>query len=357
MTTVIPGMSFETRSDQLMSSSLGITLRDSGNASTNSSGHEGAYECRVSFQSTLLPVVYSLLFVLSLLGNFTALTSLLKNWRCSSQATAFTLNLIIIDVLFTLSLPLQIYYYANGNNWIFGEFMCKTTSSLFFANIYGCTMFLTCICMDRYIAVMHPIKYLKLQRPVYRALVSFVIWLVIAIVVLTYAFSGRTANRFADGKISCMENFGKKSWSGWLAPIAISSSIAGFFLPFFSIVTCYSLIARRIMGMTQGKQRGQHVKKKSLRTILVVLGVLIISFLPFHVVQILHTLARIQVLPSLSLLPFTCGARTVVMGLACLNSSLDPVVYYFSAENFQLLPFCHRKDSSRSSESTSNNKL
>ncbi|MGH0130000.1 UNVERIFIED_CONTAM: hypothetical protein FKN15_040511 [Acipenser sinensis] len=133
--------------------------------------------------------------------------------------------------------------------------MCKTTSSLFFANIYGCTMFLTCICVDRYIAVVHPIKYLKLQRPVYRALVSCVIWLVIAIVVLTYAFSGRTANRFADGKISCMENFGKKSWSGWLAPIAISSSIAGFFLPFFSIVTCYSLIARRIMGMTREAKR------------------------------------------------------------------------------------------------------
>nr|XP_015205157.1 PREDICTED: lysophosphatidic acid receptor 6-like [Lepisosteus oculatus] len=340
-----------------MSAPVSATENAKDNVSSNSStGEEASYRCidSTSFQFVLLPLVYTPVFVLSCLGNGTALWHLCRTWRRSSQAKVFIINLIILDVLFTLCLPLQISYHALGNMWVFGEVMCKITSCLFFSNIYSCTLFLTCVCVDRYVAVVHPIKYLRLQRPLYRVVVSCIIWLMFLFVVM-FIFSKRTTNVLPDGRIACMENFSSKSWSSRLAAINIMSSIAGFFLPFSATLTCYVLIGKRIMALTRGKQSTLHLKKKSLRTIMVVIGVLTVSFLPYHIIQTLHTLARVRVLPSSSLLRFTCGARKVVMGVASLNSCLDPIVYYLSGEDikFELPCFC-KENITSSTETTSN---
>ncbi|MBN3300997.1 lysophosphatidic acid receptor 6 [Amia ocellicauda] len=323
----------------------------------NSTQEIPSYQCisSSSFQFVLLPIIYSVVFVLSFLGNGVALGYLLKKWQRSPQAKIFILNLIILDLLFTLCLPFQITYHVLGNTWIFGEIMCKISSCLFFGNIYSCTLFLTCICVDRYIAVVHPIRYLKLQRPLYRILVSAAIWLLF-LFVLFFVFSKRMTNTFSDGRTACMENFSSKSWSGRLVTINLLTSIVGFFIPFSVTLTCYALITKRILLMAQGKQSAQHLKKKALGTILLVICVLTLSFLPFHVIQVLHSLARGGVLHSFVLLHFTCGARRVMMGVASLNSCLDPLVYYFSAEDIRVeLPCFCKKGIKTSSESTSNN--
>ncbi|XP_069507629.1 cysteinyl leukotriene receptor 2-like [Ambystoma mexicanum] len=308
------------------------------------------------FQYRLLPAIYGIVCILSLAGNLAAAYSCFTQRARAPPVNVFLYNLILIDLLFSLSLPLQLDYHRRQNNWIFGEALCKTTSALFFANMYGCTLFLACVCIDRYLAVLHPVRYLQLKKPAYRVVLSLVIWAVIGAAVTALSLSGSLTNTFPDGRTACMENFSTKSWSKRLAAMTFFSSAVGFFVPFITILTCYFLIFRRIVDLADSTGGARTLKRRSLRTILIVIGVLTLCFLPFHSIQTVHTFGRVGISPGV--LRFTCGARRAGMALASLNSFLDPLVYYFNSENVQCRPSClSRVPTSGGSRSTQSMQL
>ncbi|KAJ7316597.1 hypothetical protein JRQ81_002759 [Phrynocephalus forsythii] len=284
------------------------------------------------FQHLLLPITYSLVFILSLAFNGVAL------WRCwatrnqAPPVMVFIYNLIVIDLLFALSLPLQAVYHARHNDWPFGEGLCKATNALFLANMFSCTLFLACICLERYLAVIHPVRYLRLRWPLYRIMLSIAIWFSVAIGLLIFFSKSTVTHRFPNGNIACMENFPAYVWSGSLAATVLAFSTLGFFVPFLTIIVCSAVIAQRIMNLTHGSVQATSSRRRSLHTLLMVTGLLTLCFLPFHVVHVLHALGRIGVLSAPGLLSFTCPAQRATVALASTNSALDPLVYYFNIE-------------------------
>ncbi|XP_015675886.2 platelet-activating factor receptor-like [Protobothrops mucrosquamatus] len=283
-----------------------------------------------SFQHLLLPIIYSLVCILSLASNGVALWS---SWVYRAQAPPimiFIYNLIIIDLLFALSLPLQAVYHARHNDWPFGEGLCKATNALFLANMFSCTLFLACICLERYVAVLHPVLYLRLKWPLYRVLLSIAIWSLVGIGLLIFFSKSTVTHLFSNGNTACMENFPAQVWSGSLAAMILSSSALGFFLPFLTIIICSIVIAHRIMNLGHGTMQASSLRRHSLQTLLMVTSLLTFCFLPFHTIHVLHALGRIGVLSAPGLLHFTCSAQRAAMALASINSALDPLVYYFN---------------------------
>ncbi|XP_030043289.1 lysophosphatidic acid receptor 6 isoform X1 [Microcaecilia unicolor] len=299
-------------------------------------------ECeeRADFQYIMFTTVYSIVFILGLAGNLLALWYFISTKTATTPANIFMVNLATIDLIFVLTLPYKIVYHAQDNNWIFGEAMCKITGSLFFANLYGSTLFLTCICIDRYIAVVHPIKSLKLKKPVYRIVTSVVIWLILAAAIMYLTFRGPLTSTFENGNVACLENFSSESWKGRISGVSLFAAVIGFFIPLMVIIICYPLIARKLLVNTGPRRSSSMIKKKALRTILVVFVVFLICFVPYHVIQLIHTLRRINVFSSCTLIRFTYSARRVTMALTSLNSCLDPILYYFAAERFVWKPSC-----------------
>ncbi|XP_069502532.1 uracil nucleotide/cysteinyl leukotriene receptor-like [Ambystoma mexicanum] len=292
------------------------------------------------FQYIMFPVIYSVVFVLGLVGNIIALWYFISTKTTTSPANVFMVNLATIDLIFVLTLPCKIVYHAMDNNWIFGEALCKITGSLFFANLYGSTMFLTVICLDRYVAVVHPIKALQLKKPLYRVVASIIIWAILGAAILYLTLRGPLTSKFENGNIACLENFSSDSWKGRISGVSLFAAVVGFILPLVVIIICYPLIARKLLETAGPRQSSQTTKKKALRTILVVLAVFLICFVPYHVIQMIHTLRRINVFSSCALIQFTYKARRVTMALTSLNSCLDPLVYYFGAEKFKWRPMC-----------------
>ncbi|XP_029437526.1 lysophosphatidic acid receptor 6-like [Rhinatrema bivittatum] len=302
--------------------------------------NETECEERADFQYVMFSVIYSIVFILGLAGNLLALWYFISTKTATTTSNVFMVNLATLDLIFVLTLPYKIIYHALGNNWIFGEAMCKITGSMFFANLYGSPLFLTCICIDRYIAVVHPIRSLQLKKPLYRIIASIVIWLILVASVMYLTFRGPLTSIFENGNVACLENFSSESWKGRISGVSIFAAVVGFFIPLVIIIICYPLIARKLM-VTSGVRRSSNtIKKKALRTILVVLVVFLICFVPYHVIQLIHTLRRINVFSSCSLIQFTYAARRVTMALNSLNSCLDPLVYYFAAERFVWKPTC-----------------
>ncbi|XP_054837331.1 lysophosphatidic acid receptor 6-like [Eublepharis macularius] len=290
------------------------------------------------FQYVLFPVVYSSVFVLGLAGNLFVLGYFLRTKSATVPANVLLVNLATIDLLFVLTLPFRIAYHALRNDWIFGEALCKITGCLFFANLYGSSLFLACICLERYVAVVHPLRHLHFRKLRYRVGAALVVWAVLLAAILYLALRGPLTQPFADGRTACLENFSSSSWKGRISSVSIFAAVVGFLLPLLLIGVCYPLIACQLL-VAPGMQPGSRVvRRKALRTVLVVLGVFLVCFVPYHVVQLVHTLGRVGALGGCSLIRATYVARRVTMALTSFNACLDPLVYYFAAERFQWQP-------------------
>lgn len=74
-------------------------------------------------------------------------------FRTKQKTTSviYTINLAVTDLLVNLSLPTRILLYYSGG-------ACLTCSYLhifsYFVNMYCSILFLTCICVDRYLAIV-----------------------------------------------------------------------------------------------------------------------------------------------------------------------------------------------------------
>ncbi|XP_061485294.1 lysophosphatidic acid receptor 6-like isoform X2 [Rhineura floridana] len=309
-----------------------------GGSMWNSSNTSSSCSESADFQYLLFPVVYSLVFVLGLAGNVFVLTYFIRTKSATAPANVFLVNLATIDLLFVLTLPFRIAYHALHNDWVFGEVLCKVTGCLFFANLYGSSLFLACICLERYVAVVHPLRHLQFRQLRYRVGAALGVWAVLVAASLYLALRGPLTSHFADGRTACLENFSSGSWKGRISSVSIFAAVVGFLLPLFLIGVCYPLIAWRLLA-SPGMQPGSHaVRHKALRTVLVVLGVFLVCFAPYHLVQLVHTLGRVGVLGGCPLIRATYVARRVTMALTSLNACLDPLVYYFAAERFTWQP-------------------
>ncbi|XP_078056894.1 lysophosphatidic acid receptor 6-like [Mustelus asterias] len=322
--------------------SIPISVGMAGGA--NFSDANNASNCQVSanFQYIMFPVVYSMVFAFGTVSNCCVLWYIFRKKSAFSPSDVFMVNLATIDLIFAALLPFKVAYHAMGNDWAFGELACKVTGSLFFANMYGSTLFLTCICLDRYVAVVYPIRSLHLRRPRYRVLACCLIWLLLASNLLYLTTKGPLTSKFPNGKTACLENFSSNSWNRRISGISIAAAVIGFFIPLVIIIVCYPLIARKLLEHAAGKDTVHRVKRKALRMVLLVLLVFIICFVPYHLIQLIHTLRRIKVLSSCSLIQFTYSARRVTMALASLNSCLDPVIYSFASDTFHWRRLCCR---------------
>ncbi|XP_006627562.1 lysophosphatidic acid receptor 6 [Lepisosteus oculatus] len=311
-------------------------------AQENGTGECGAVTA--DFQYVLLPVAYSLVFVLGMAGNAMALLHFIRTRSTMQPSNIFLVNLCAIDLLFVLTLPFNIAYHARGNDWPFGEALCKVNGSLFFGNLYGSSLFLMLISVDRYIAVVHPLQSLKLRNPKHRILLSCAVWVVLAAVILYLTLKGPLTRPFqSTGKIACMENFSSEAWRGRISTVSILAAVIGFFLPLLVIATCYPLIACKLLAprlvegaapSTSASGSGR-IRKKALRMVLLVLVVFLLCFAPYHLNQLVHTLRRMGVLSGCPLIHFTYRARRVAMALCSLNSCLDPLVYCLASESFR----------------------
>ncbi|KAF0874058.1 P2RY4 protein, partial [Crocuta crocuta] len=100
---------------------------------------------------------YSIILMLGLPLNVMVLWlswSQTKRWSC---ATIYLVNLMVADLLYVLTLPFLIITYSLGDRWLFGELLCRLVRFLFYTNIYGTILLLTCISVHRFLGVCHPL--------------------------------------------------------------------------------------------------------------------------------------------------------------------------------------------------------
>nr|XP_020460494.1 somatostatin receptor type 5-like [Monopterus albus] len=278
-----------------------------------------------SVEGILITLIYIIVCIIGLGGNTLVIHIVLHYSKTESVTNIYILNLAIADELFMLGLP----FLAVQNtlrSWPFGSFMCRLVLTVDFINQFTSIFCLTVMSIDRYLAVVHPIRSSKWRRPQVAKVVNGTVWALSFLVVMPVVI-------FAN--IQKAEGLCNIAWPQptniWQAAFIIYTSTVGFFCPLLIICLCYLLIVFKIRSSgkkvhaTSTKRRKS--ERKVTRMVVIVVAVFVFCWLPFYALNIINLLVD---LPS-----EYRGLYYFVVVLGYANSCANPIVYGFLSDNFK----------------------
>uniref|UniRef100_A0A8B9ST86 G-protein coupled receptors family 1 profile domain-containing protein n=1 Tax=Anas platyrhynchos TaxID=8839 RepID=A0A8B9ST86_ANAPL len=125
----------------------------------------------------IVPIIFSLIFLLGTVGNGLVLAVLLRNGQVKYNTTnLFILNLAMADLCFIVCcVPFQATIYTL-DGWLFGAFACKAVHFLIYLTMYASSFTLAAVSIDRYLAIRYPLKSRDLRTTRNAGVAIIVIW-------------------------------------------------------------------------------------------------------------------------------------------------------------------------------------
>ncbi|XP_072310652.1 proteinase-activated receptor 2-like [Eucyclogobius newberryi] len=277
--------------------------------------------------TVFLPVIYIIVFTVGLSANSLAVWVFLFRVKQKHPSSIYMANLALADLLFVIWVPLKIAYHFNNNDWIYGEGLCKILVAFFYGNMYCSILFITCISVQRYWAVVHPLTQLQKDNRVAIAL-SITVWVVVwAITVPLYLYDQEV--RVINLNIVTCHDVTRPSHTKMAAGYFLTMGTLGFLVPSIVCIVSYVLMLKALrnnmLDPTIAKKR-----RKAIVLIVTVLVMFIVCFTPSNIMLLVHySLLLSGATNSLY------GFYITTLCLASLNSCIDPFVYYFISEDFR----------------------
>ncbi|XP_062866865.1 2-oxoglutarate receptor 1-like [Trichomycterus rosablanca] len=227
-----------------------------------------------------LPVMYSIIFTVGVLGNLISLIVYLAKVRPWRTSSIIMVNLASTDLLYMLTMPFLVYYYSL-KAWTLGEFMCQLVRLGFHFNLYASVFFLTCLAVFRYVAIVHPTQAARVQKRRWGILACVLTWSVAVSLMVPIFIMDFTVQ--VDNVTHCLDlasnDFQKVWWYSWML------TAIGFLLPLVIVCVCYARIAT-VLAQGPHIQRSHRVRARKLIAFIIICFV--VCFLPFHVLRALR---------------------------------------------------------------------
>lgn len=274
-----------------------------------------------------LPILYIIVFAVGVPTNAMAIWVFLFRTKKKHPAAIYMANLALSDLLFVIWIPLKIAYHLNRNHWIYGEGLCKVLMGFFYGNMYCSILFITCISVQRYWAIVHPMSVQRRNNRI-AIVISVSIWAVIWLATTPLYLYDQTVKVSNLNIITC-HDVNRPSQTKIPAGYFITMGIVGFVIPSIVCIVAYVLMLRALRSSMTDEQIGKQ-RRKAVVLIITVLVLFLVCFTPSNIMLLVHY--------SLLL-----GGKVnngysfyiITLCLASLNSCLDPFVYYFISEEFR----------------------
>lgn len=145
--------------------------------------------CHVQEGRTLWMAVKIIVLLTALPANGGLTWALSNKKRAMTPSEVLGLNVSVMNMLYCLCLPLDIYMSVHA----VPETANSVREALFALNMFGCPLLLTFMCVERCLAVVRPVTYIRLGRFWYRVLLCALSWLLALTVGLLLYFMGLVA--------------------------------------------------------------------------------------------------------------------------------------------------------------------
>ncbi|XP_044288765.1 type-1 angiotensin II receptor [Varanus komodoensis] len=285
----------------------------------------------------MVPTVYTIIFIIGIFGNSLVVIVIYFYMKLKTVASVFLLNLALADLCFLVTLPLWAATTAMEYRWPFGNCLCKLTSAAATFNLYASVFLLTCLSIDRYLAIVHPMKA-RLRRTMFVARITcIIIWLMAAlaslpVIIHRSVYVIEQQNITVCGYWYATSN--ATSNTTVKVGLGLSKNTLGFLIPFVIILTSYILIwktLKKAYQIQKNKSRGDDIFKMIVAIVLF----FFFSWIPHQIFTFLDVLIQLRVITKCEIIDLVDEAMPFTICLAYFNNCLNPIFYGFFGKNFR----------------------
>ncbi|KAM4534519.1 G-protein coupled receptor 183-like [Fundulus diaphanus] len=258
--------------------------------------------CEMYIEAILFDLtLQSINVIVGIPANLLVIAILIQNRKDPSTSDLFLGCLAFMDAYFGTMTPLSflnLYLWHSKEVWsaIKFSFGVKDTSG---------PLFLSCICLDRFVAVLFPIRFGQLKHIKYR------LSLTLLVICLTFAYS--TAKM-----VGGLPNFEK------IFTVEVLAAFA------WMVVCNASILWVLKKSRGAGKDDIHPMKKKAFKMVLSILCIIVFNYLPLVALFPFED----HYTPDV----FRCYVQPVGFAFLNISSTIQPLVYLSRQEKFPFLP-------------------
>ncbi|KAL4618287.1 leukotriene B4 receptor 1-like isoform X1 [Arapaima gigas] len=261
--------------------------------------------------------------VVGLPGNIFVVWTVLCRLRRRSVTALLVLLLAAADCVVLLTAPFFLRQLAMKGIWEFGDWACRLLHYICGVNMYISVYLITLMGADRLLGVSRPFLSQRVRT-------KSRLWpTMVAVLVLALMLSIPVAVYRQEKQKYCQATYPNISQEVFHYCL---ETVAAFLLPFSALAVCYCRISRTLQAArVRWRQRS---RKRTGRLIILIVGSFILLWAPYHLVNVLQSLALLAGKPGESLLFICKKARPILIALAFLSSSINPLLYACAGSTF-----------------------
>ncbi|KAM7380749.1 hypothetical protein PAMP_004024 [Pampus punctatissimus] len=311
------------------------------------------------FNKIFLPTVYGIIFILGIIGNGLVIVVMGYQKKVKTMTDKYRLHLSLADLLFVLTLPF--WAVDAASTWHFGSFLCVSVHVIYTVNLYSSVLILAFISLDRYLAIVRATNSQVTRKLLASRVIYVAVWLpavVLTVPDLVFArtqdvgssdvlFNRDDSTDTTHSRTICQRIYPQESSLIWTVFFRFQHILVGFILPGLVILICYCII---ISKLSQGS-KGKALKKKALKTTVILILCFFSCWLPYCVGLFLDTLMMLDVVSTSCKLQQAVETWiSVTEALAFFHCCLNPILYAFLGVKFKKSAKSALTMSSRSSQ-------
>ncbi|XP_076011439.1 putative G-protein coupled receptor 34b [Genypterus blacodes] len=281
--------------------------------------------CTLDDSSLQLPlaILYSLLFVLGLIGNLLALWVFFCVQSKKNSIRVFLINTAFADLLLVVCLPFRILYHSQGNIWELHPTLCKVVGNLFYMNMYISITLLGLISVDRNLKIHRGAgMQRKLHTTRWSSIICAAVWFAAFATILMFLMS---ENHSETNRCFHYKQLHNVKWKAYIN----LSIVVVFWIVFVSLAVSYWRIAHKLLRTSRQKPDLPNAARytRTAWKSFFILFLFTICFVPYHVVRVFYIKSQITD-TSCFWRGVADKANEVALLFSALNSCLDPVLYF-----------------------------
>ncbi|XP_047505592.1 adipokinetic hormone/corazonin-related peptide receptor variant I-like [Pieris napi] len=282
--------------------------------------------------------VYSVLFIIGSMGNVAVFIALIRSRRRKSRVNLLMTHLVVADLIVTfIVIPLEIGW-RTTNAWLAGNGACKFFLVLRAFGLYLSSNVLVCISLDRFFAVLYPLR-LAIARKRSKTMLS-IAWIVALLCSAPQSLVFRVMHHPTVPDFEQCVSFGAFSNQHQELAYNVACLLAMYFIPLAIITICYACIffeisknAQDMSGKCVQSDQGRiqlrrsdqrplaRARRRTLRMTVTIVSVFACCWLPYATMTLWYMFDR------KSAMNVSARIQDLFFIMAVSNSCVDPLVY------------------------------
>ncbi|NP_990199.1 substance-P receptor [Gallus gallus] len=285
------------------------------------------------WQVALWAVAYTLIVVVSVVGNVVVMWIILAHKRMRTVTNYFLVNLAFAEASMSAFNTVVNFTYAIHNEWYYGLLYCKFHNFFPIAAVFASIYSMTAIALDRYMAIIHPLQP-RLSATATKVVIC-VIWLLAFLLAFPQGYYSVTEE--LPGRLVCLVAWPEHSTDVYGKTYHFCMTVLIYFLPLLVIGCAYTVVsitlwASEIPGDSSDRYHEQvSAKRKVVKMMIIVVCTFALCWLPYH---IYFTLQYFN--PEWYLQKFIQQVYLAVMWLAMSSTMYNPIIYCCLNDRFRV---------------------